>query len=82
VPGPREPLYLGRWRLERWFSTGQLTHGATVNLTVWSYVDQFNLCVLADAVAVPDTWELMADFRSSLDELLVLVREADAVAVT
>jgi hypothetical protein len=43
-------------------------------LTVWSYCDQFNLCVLADAVAVPDTWELVRGFRTSLDELLAVAR--------
>jgi len=74
VPGPREPRYLGRWRVDRWFSTGQITHGATLNMTVWSYCDQFNLCVLADAVAVPDTWELVRGFRTSLDELLAVAR--------
>ena len=74
VPGPRQPRYLGRWKVDSWFSTGQISHGATLNFTVWSYCDQFNLCVLADAVAVPDTWELVRGFRASLDELLVLAR--------
>ncbi len=74
VPGPRERRYLGRWRVDSWFSTGQISHGATLNMTVWSYCDQFNLCVLADAVAVPDTWELVRGFRTSLDELLAVAR--------
>jgi WS/DGAT/MGAT family acyltransferase len=80
VPGPREPRYLGRWRVEHWFSTGQISHGATVNMTVWSYCDQFNLCVLADAVAVPDTWELVRGFRSSLNELLSVARAQNTTA--
>jgi WS/DGAT/MGAT family acyltransferase len=79
VPGPREPLYVGRWRLDRWFSTGQLTHGANLNLTVWSYAGQFNLCVLGDAQAVPDAWQLINGFRASLDELLAIAREEAAV---
>jgi hypothetical protein len=41
-----------------------------LNITVWSYGDQFNLGALADAEAVPDVWPLIAGFRSSLDELL------------
>ena len=77
VPGPREPRYLGRWRVDRWFSTGQITHGATLNMTVWSYGDQFNLCVLADAVAVPDTWELVRGFGASLDKLIAVARVQD-----
>lgn len=73
VPGPRRPLYLGQWKLDRWFSTGQVAQGAALNLTVWSYGDQFNLGVLADAEAVPDAWPLIAGFRTSLDELLTSV---------
>ena len=70
VPGPSRPLYLGQWKLDRWFSTGQVAHGAALNLTVWSYGDQFNLGAMADAEAVPDAWPLIAGFRASLDELL------------
>lgn len=74
VPGPREPRYLGRWRVDQWFSTGQISHGATLNMTVWSYCDQFNLCVMADAVAVRNTWELLGGFRASHEELLAAAR--------
>jgi diacylglycerol O-acyltransferase len=70
VPGPRSTLYLGQWKLDRWFSTGQVAHGAVLNFTVWSYGDQFNLGVLADAQAVADVWPLVEGFRASLDELL------------
>src|SRR6201982_4178350 len=70
VPGPRRSLYLGQWKLDRWFSTGQVAHGAVLNFTVWSYGDQFNLGVLADAQAVADVWPLVEGFRASLDELL------------
>jgi len=70
VPGPRRPLYLGQWKLDQWFSTGQVAYGAALNFTVWSYDDQFNLCALADADAAPDAWPLIAGFRASLDELL------------
>jgi diacylglycerol O-acyltransferase / wax synthase len=78
VPGPRKPLYLGHWAVERWFSTGQLAHGANLNLTVWSYGDQFNLCVLADAQAVDDPWALVEGFRESLAELTALASEQAA----
>jgi diacylglycerol O-acyltransferase / wax synthase len=70
VPGPSRPLYLGQWKIDRWFSTGQLAHGAALNFTGWSYGDQFNLCALADAQAVPDAWPFIAGFRASLDELV------------
>jgi diacylglycerol O-acyltransferase / wax synthase len=70
VPGPRRPLYLGQWKLDRWFSTGQVAYGQALNFTAWSYGEQFNLCALADAEAVLDAWPLIAGFRASLDELL------------
>lgn len=43
-------------------------------MTVWSYCDQFNLCVMADAVAVRNTWELVGGFRASHEELLAAAR--------
>ena len=70
VPGPRRPLYLGQWKLDQWFSTGQVAYGQALNFTAWSYGEQFNLCALADAEAVLDAWPLIAGFRASLDELL------------
>jgi WS/DGAT/MGAT family acyltransferase len=69
VPGPRTPLALGRLRLDQWYSIGQIAHGAALNVTVWSYVDQFNLSILADPVVLDDAWRLMSGFESSLSEL-------------
>jgi diacylglycerol O-acyltransferase len=72
VPGPRTPLELGRIRLASWYSIGQVAHGAALNLTVWSYCDQFNLCILADAGVLADPWTLMEHFEASLAELEAL----------
>ena len=69
VPGPRAPLQLGHVKLAEWFSIGQVAHGAALNVTVWSYVDQLNLCILADRDVLPDTWKLMDHFAASLAEL-------------
>ncbi len=66
VPGPRAPLKLGNLRLAEWYSIGQLAHGAALNITVWSYVDQFNLCVLSDPTVLPDAWPLIHHFESGL----------------
>jgi WS/DGAT/MGAT family acyltransferase len=76
VRGFDEPRYLGRWRMERWFSTGQLWHGATLNFTGWSYGGLFEVCVLAGSDRVPDAWPLIDGFRASLDELLSHARSA------
>lgn len=76
VPGPRTPLQLGQLKLDRWFSIGQLAHGAALNVTVWSYVDQFNLSVLADPQVLDDAWQLVDGFEASLVELETAARGA------
>lgn len=78
VPGPRQSLYLGNWEIEHWYSTGQIAHGATLNMTVWSYRDELNLCVLADAKAVTDPWLIVAGFGESVGELKALADEERA----
>jgi len=69
VPGPRTPLKLGSLKLDQWYSIGQLAHGSALNVTVWSYVDQFNLSILADPAMLPDAWQLVHHFQSSLAAL-------------
>jgi len=43
--------------------------GATLNVTVWSYVDQFNLSILSDPKVLDDAWRLVDHFEASLVEL-------------
>ncbi len=74
VPGPRAPLQLGQLKLAEWYSIGQIAHGATLNVTVWSYVDQFNLSVLADPKVLDDAWQLVDKFEASLAELEAAAR--------
>jgi diacylglycerol O-acyltransferase len=69
VPGPRVPLQLGQLKLAEWYSIGQIAHGATLNVTAWSYVDQFNLSVLSDPTVLDDAWRLVKHFEASLTEL-------------
>jgi diacylglycerol O-acyltransferase len=53
-------------KLAEWYSIGQIAHGATLNVTVWSYADQFNLSVLADPQVLDDAWQLVEQFEASL----------------
>jgi diacylglycerol O-acyltransferase len=80
VPGPRVPLKLGQLKLESWFSIGQIAHGTALNVTVWTYVDQFNLSILCDPAVVPDAWRLMAHFEASLAELETVAAAAAPAA--
>jgi diacylglycerol O-acyltransferase len=75
VPGPRAPLRLGQLKLAEWYSIGQIAHGASLNVTAWSYVDQFNVCVLADPKVLNDAWRLVEKFEASLAELEAAARQ-------
>jgi diacylglycerol O-acyltransferase len=80
VPGPRAPLRLGQLTLVEWYSIGQIAHGAALNVTAWSYVDQFNLSVLADPKVLSDAWVLVERFESSLAELEAAARSVESAA--
>ena len=58
VPGPRERGRFGDFTLSELYSVGPLTAGCGLNITVWSYVDQFNISVLADDETVHDPHEV------------------------
>ena len=70
VPGPSETRFTGRTRLTSWYSMGQLTHGCTLNITVWSYDGQMNVNLLSDSRVIPDLWPLVDGFSTAVDELL------------
>ena len=55
-------------RLDNWVSSGQVTHGMAINVTAWSYAENFNLCVLADKKVLPDAWCFIRYFSEALDE--------------
>jgi WS/DGAT/MGAT family acyltransferase len=76
MPGPKEPLFLDKLRIHNWFSTGQIFHGTTLNMTVWSYCQNMNLCVMGDSAMVKDGWVLWGYFREALEELVGLASAA------
>ncbi len=75
VPGPKEPIYLNRYKLDSWYSTGQVFDGSCLNMTLWSYTGNAYLCILADQAVLPDGWRLFDYFRTELDTLVALSRE-------
>jgi len=78
VPGPRAKRYVLGWEVKEWYSTGQIGHGVALNLTVWSYADQFNLCVLSDRAMLSKARQVVDFFEKSLNELLELADAAPA----
>jgi WS/DGAT/MGAT family acyltransferase len=73
VPGPRKPLYLDNYKLDNWFSTGQIVDGTCLNMTMWSYCQNVNLCILADKKVLPDGWQLFDYFVKELEVLTTLI---------
>ena len=75
VPGPRKTLYWDKYKLENWYSTGQICDGTCINMTMWSYCDSVNLCILADKEVLPDGWKLFGYFKQELETLVSLIPE-------
>ncbi len=89
VPGPRQRGRVGAALVTEIYSVGPLTAGSGLNITVWSYVDQLNISVLADGATVKDPHEvteaMVADFieirrAAGLSEKLTVVETAMAPA--
>jgi diacylglycerol O-acyltransferase / wax synthase len=89
VPGPRQRGRVGGALVTEIYSVGPLTAGSGLNITVWSYVDQLNVSVLADGATVNDPHEvteaMVADFieirrAAGLSEKLTTVETAMAPA--
>ncbi|MEH3141064.1 MAG: wax ester/triacylglycerol synthase family O-acyltransferase [Mycobacterium kyogaense] len=72
VPGPRERAKVGGALVTGLYSVGPLTAGSGLNITVWSYVDQLNISVLADGKTTEDPHEL----TDAMVEALVEIRRA------
>jgi WS/DGAT/MGAT family acyltransferase len=77
VAGPRQPLYLGRMRMSNWVSMGQVFHGMALNTTVWSYANNFNLCILADQKLLPDGWEMIRLYREAFARYAELLEDRE-----
>ncbi|MGH3677753.1 MAG: WS/DGAT domain-containing protein, partial [Mycobacterium sp.] len=57
VPGPRERGRFGGAPVSEIYSVGPLPPGCGINITVWSYVDQLNISVIADDHTLDDPHE-------------------------
>ena len=69
VAGPRERGRLGGAWVSEIFSTGVLSPGAPVNITVWSYVDQLGVAVLTDDQTFADPHEATDVLSQEFSEL-------------
>jgi diacylglycerol O-acyltransferase len=72
VPGPRQFGRIAGAPLAHIYSVGPLTFGVGVNITVWSYVDQLNISVLADDATFDDPHEV----TDAMVDAFALIRQA------
>lgn len=78
VPGPRERARVGGALVTEIYSVGPLTMGSGLNITVWSYVDQLNISVLADGMTLEDPHEL----TDAMAEAFIEIRAAAGLPET
>jgi WS/DGAT/MGAT family acyltransferase len=69
VPGPRERGHFAGAPVSEIYSTGVLSAGAPVNITVWSYVDQMGVAVLTDDQTFGDVHEATDAFTKAFFEI-------------
>jgi diacylglycerol O-acyltransferase / wax synthase len=58
VRGPRELVTVAGTQIAEFYSVGPLVAGSGLNITVWSYANQLNISVLADAATLTDAHEV------------------------
>ena len=69
VAGPRQRGHFGGAPVSEIYSTGVLSPGAPVNITVWSYVDQLGVAVITDDLTFHDPHEATDALRDAFVEL-------------
>jgi len=69
VMGPRERGHFGGAPVSEIYSTGVLSPGAPVNITVWSYADKLGVAVLTDDRTFDDAHDATDALVSAFDEL-------------
>jgi hypothetical protein len=80
VPGPREQLYLCGAPVETWYPVSGIASGMRLNISLLSYRDDLDFCVVVDRDLMPDPQRIIDLLAAGLDELLELIRVAAAQA--
>ena len=69
VHGPREHVHVAGATIAEFYSVGPLVAGCGLNITVWSYADQLNISVLADATTVGDAHQVTEELLRQFAEI-------------
>jgi diacylglycerol O-acyltransferase len=78
VVGPRDRGHFGGAPVSEIYSTGVLSPGAPVNITVWSYVDQLGVAVLTDDKTFDDPHEATDALSAAFSEFRCAAGLSDA----
>lgn len=70
VPGPRHRLYADGAEVTEVISMGPLVKDLGLNVTGWSYCDDFTIGVVACHEHMPDLWDLLDAIVDAFDELV------------
>jgi diacylglycerol O-acyltransferase / wax synthase len=81
VAGPRERGRLAGAPVSEIYSAGPLIAGCGVNITVWSYVDQLNISVIADDRTLDDTHEMTDAMVHAFSEIRTAAGLSDEIAM-
>jgi WS/DGAT/MGAT family acyltransferase len=71
VIGPRRRGHFGGAPVSEIYSTGVLSPGAPVNITVWSYADKLGIAVLTDDQTFKDAHDATDALTAAFDELRI-----------
>ena len=69
VPGPRETLYFGDFKIAAIYGVGPLLAGIGLNITAWSYAGELHVSLLSNPETIPDPWQLAQMAQDAFDEL-------------
>ena len=71
VVGPRRRGHFGGAPVSEIYSTGVLSPGAPVNITVWSYADKLGIAVLTDDQTFKDAHDATDALSAAFDEIRI-----------
>jgi diacylglycerol O-acyltransferase len=80
VPGPAAPLYAAGAELRELYSVGPVLEGIGLNITVWSYLDDYFVGLLACSDAVAEPTRITGGMRDALAELAAAAARRPVVA--
>jgi diacylglycerol O-acyltransferase len=81
VAGPRERGRFAGAVVSEIYSAGPLVTACGINITVWSYVDQLNISVIADDRTLADTHEVTDAMVGAFSEIRTAAGFSDELAI-